>query len=208
LAFAAAAWRRGRRRSPAFVMWAVALLQFGIATAALAAGMAAGWPPWLYRVYYLFGAVLNVGWLGLGTVWLFTSGAKARAATIAVAFFSLCAAVAVLMAPLEPTAADALARAVPRGSLVLPSGARVWSRLFSIGGAVVVLGGLGFSILRRRERAAGLSLLVLGVVLVSVAGEFVRFGSVVPFTVGLVAGVAIMYLGFLRATPVRDSVER
>jgi len=50
--------------------WAVGSLLFGLAAGAEALGAAAGWTPTLFRAWYLAGAVLNVGWLGLGTAFL------------------------------------------------------------------------------------------------------------------------------------------
>ena len=50
---------------------------FAVASLALTAGVAAGWTPLSFKVYYLFGAILNVPWLALGTVELLASRAVA-----------------------------------------------------------------------------------------------------------------------------------
>lgn len=60
-------WRRGRRDLP-FLLWAVALAMFAVASAALALGVVDGWTMARFRVFYLFGGVLNVPWLALGSV--------------------------------------------------------------------------------------------------------------------------------------------
>lgn len=59
-------WRR-RGRTPASLWWGLALVQFCLASAALLLGEVAGWSDPVFRVFYLFGAVTNVLWLGLGT---------------------------------------------------------------------------------------------------------------------------------------------
>ena len=62
-------WRHGRR---ALIegAWTVALALFAFASAALATGASTGWDRGVFRVFYLLGAVLNVPWLALGTVYL------------------------------------------------------------------------------------------------------------------------------------------
>jgi hypothetical protein len=57
-----------RGRTPAALWWGVSLVMFSVASAALLEGVLAGWAGWSFRVFYLFGAVLNVLWLGLGSV--------------------------------------------------------------------------------------------------------------------------------------------
>lgn len=57
-----------RGRTPASLWWGLSLAQFAIASAALLLGQLFGWNAVLFRVFYLFGAVTNVLWLGLGTV--------------------------------------------------------------------------------------------------------------------------------------------
>jgi hypothetical protein len=61
-------WRE--RRQPFQLVWAIGMTFFGIASACEAVAAAAGWNEALYRTWYLTGAVLTAGWLGLGTVLL------------------------------------------------------------------------------------------------------------------------------------------
>ncbi len=200
---AAIAWRSLRRarisRSPALWLWTLAFVQFCVASASLALGMAAGWGPGLYRTYYLFGAVLNVVWLGLGTVWLLAPQRIAVMATLIVLAGTGYASVACATVPLVPGAGEALAQeAVPAAGRIMPPDVRMLSRIFSIAGTLVVLAGLGWSMVRRPRRAAGLGLLAAGVLVVAAASQMIRAGSVLPFSVGLAAGVTVMYLGFSR----------
>jgi hypothetical protein len=61
-------WRERRRTYQ--LVWAIGSLLFGIAAACEALGAAGGWSTGLFKAWYLTGAVLNVGWLGLGTAFL------------------------------------------------------------------------------------------------------------------------------------------
>jgi hypothetical protein len=58
------------RRRTYQLAWAIGSLLFGLAAGAEALGAASGWSNTLFKTWYLAGAVLNVGWLGLGTAFL------------------------------------------------------------------------------------------------------------------------------------------
>lgn len=61
-------WYLRGRTNRALVLWSVSLVMFALASAALAYGELAGWSSGWFRVFYLFGGVLVVPWLALGTV--------------------------------------------------------------------------------------------------------------------------------------------
>lgn len=61
-------WVRGGRGNPALLAWTISLGMFSIASAALLVGVVAGWSSPVFHVFYLFGAVLNVPWLALGSI--------------------------------------------------------------------------------------------------------------------------------------------
>ena len=67
--------RYTRDRRPQDRAWALALAMFALASVALATGTSTGWDKGTFRVFYLFGAVLDVPWLALGTVYLLASAA-------------------------------------------------------------------------------------------------------------------------------------
>ena len=61
-------WRE--RRQPFQIVWAIGMAFYGIAAGCEALAATAGWNDLLYRTWYLTGAVLTAGWLGLGTALL------------------------------------------------------------------------------------------------------------------------------------------
>lgn len=61
-------WDRGGRGNPALLAWTISLAMFSIASVALLVGVVVGWSSPVFHVFYLFGAVLNVPWLALGSV--------------------------------------------------------------------------------------------------------------------------------------------
>ncbi len=61
-------WSRGGRSNPALLAWTISLAMFSVASLALLAGVVVGWSSPVFHVFYLFGAVLNVPWLALGSI--------------------------------------------------------------------------------------------------------------------------------------------
>lgn len=63
-----ARWRSNGRRYLLF--WGIGLSFYALGTAMEAAFGLFGWRPWIFRAYYLSGAVLTAAWLGQGTIFL------------------------------------------------------------------------------------------------------------------------------------------
>ena len=71
LVFAVALLDQWRERRQTFqLVWAAGMLFYGIASGCEAIGAASGWNELLYKTWYLAGATLTAGWLGLGTAFL------------------------------------------------------------------------------------------------------------------------------------------
>lgn len=199
---------RGR---PNLLAWSVALGMFSLASAAAAYGSLFDWSPLTFRTYYLFGAVLNVPALALGTVYLLAPRRVANGAALVLIVASCAAAVAVFNADLVTTALET--EGIPRGSEVLSEDVRLLSRYFSITGFLIVVGGALWSAARlargrqpNLKRLATANLLIaLGTTVVAVASEMARIasGSVddLIFAVGLFLGVSVMFAGFLKTRP-------
>ncbi|MEX2393734.1 MAG: hypothetical protein WD826_04560 [Actinomycetota bacterium] len=193
--FAVITWRAARPQEVALRIWSVAIAQFGIATAALAWGIAFGWTPLVYRIFYLTGAVLNVAWLALGTVWLLAP--RALAMVLNVLFVVAFTIASAFVMSTELRSETALRGALPAPGDVMADIPRTLSRVYSIVGSTVVLVGLLWAIARRRH-VLGLGLLALGVLIAGVASAMVRAGRVEAFSAGLAIGIAVMCAGFMR----------
>ena len=61
-------WLARGRRTRALLYWGIALVLFCAASASLLAGVLGGWSDAEFRSFYLFGGVLNVPWLALGSL--------------------------------------------------------------------------------------------------------------------------------------------
>jgi hypothetical protein len=225
-AFAAAVLRQwSHRRRPHQLAWGVALTMFAVASLALTVGVTAGWTPLSFKVYYLFGAVLNVPWLALGTVRLLGgrggpgnpgevarwTGVAGRAYVAGLAAFTALSVVLVLLA--RVTAADLAGRLLPEGKEFLPLAVRILAVIGNLVGTLVVVGGAvasGLAVRSRRDlrrRFEGNLLIALGVLLAAGGGVFAFLASSDKLALGLALGASVMYLGFRRASaPARPPV--
>jgi hypothetical protein len=202
-AVAVLAQYRSRRR-PYQLAWGVSLAMFALASLALTVGTAGRWTPLVFGVYYLFGAVLTVPWLALGTVWLLAKRARVRTAyLVGLCAFTLLAVWLLLAAPV--TAAD-LTAVVPEGRDFLPVAVRVMAVLGNVVGTVIVVGGAvvsGFALRHRRhlrERFDGTLLIAAGVLLAAAGGAFAFAGRSGGLALALALGATVMFLGFRRAS--------
>src|SRR4051794_33603475 len=82
------------------LVWSAALAMFSLASWFLAAGAALGWNGPIFRGFYLFGAIVNVPFLALGTIALLLGPIRARPYVAGVGLFAAFAAGVMVVAPL------------------------------------------------------------------------------------------------------------
>jgi hypothetical protein len=192
-----------QRRTPHLSAWAVALGLFALASALLALGTSNGWDRGTFRIFYLFGAVLNVPWLALGSVALLLGPDIARRARWFLVFFSGLATGMLLSAPMQAVRGTA----IPVGKDVFGTGPRALAAVGSGVGATAILAGAVWSAVRyarnrRRGEEGRLAiangLVALGTLLLS-AGGLVQgiVGDDEAFTLTLALGIAVIYAGFI-----------
>jgi hypothetical protein len=186
--------------------WAIALAMFALASVALATGTSTGWDRGTFRVFYLFGAVLNVPWLAMGTVYLLASPQVARRVHWGLVLFSGFAAGVLVSAPM----AAVHGTGIPVGKDVFGALPRVLAAVGSGVAAVVIIGGAVVSATRfARARsvpgngrlAAANALIALGTLVLS-SGGLVQgaVGHDEAFALSLAVGISIVYGGFVLAS--------
>jgi len=180
---------------------------YGVASGAVAVGVASGWSRGLFEVYWILGAVLNVPLLAAGEVELLTRNRLVDAAIwIALAFVG-----AYTIAVTRGAAMDAaaLAEQLPSGKDVLGDGTLAYRlpQAISIPSYLILVAGAVWSAWRMRarpdlrDRFTGTLLIVVGASVTAVAGSaFAAVGNAPAFSIALLAGVAVMFAGFIRAT--------
>ncbi|MCZ7527642.1 MAG: hypothetical protein M5U14_15445 [Acidimicrobiia bacterium] len=194
-----------RRRRPHDLAWAVALAMFALASAALATGASTGWDTGTFRAFYLLGAITNVPWLALGTVYLLLGPAVGRRVQWGLVAFTGLAFGVMLAAPVSPVPTDS----IPVGKEVLGALPRILAAIGSGVGALVIFAGAAWSALRylRRREAPGAArlaaangLIALGTLVLSGGGLIQGVvGDDEAFAISLASGVSVIYAGFLVA---------
>ncbi|MFM9133251.1 MAG: hypothetical protein ACKORY_11205, partial [Actinomycetota bacterium] len=131
-----------RRRRPHELAWTVAMALFFVAAMSLWWAEARGWSAPSFRMFFAFGAVINVPWLALGTVYLL-AGKKAGDMTMRVLLvFSGFALGAVVMAPVSGVIEPGVLPTGKEHFGVLP---RVLAAVGSAVPAVVIFAGAAWS---------------------------------------------------------------
>jgi hypothetical protein len=190
-------WLARRQRHE--LAWAVALALFATGAAFLWIGASSGWTLPVFRGFYLFGAIVNVPVLALGTVYLLAGRRVGDRTALAVALFATFAAGVVLVAPAHPIVD---AHRLPQGSDVFGALPRILAAVASAGGALVVLGGAVWSAWRQRRGALLWSnvLIATGTLVLGASGLLNSvLDEMEAFAVALLAGVGLLYVGFLLA---------
>ncbi|HAQ22983.1 MAG TPA: hypothetical protein DGF10_08660 [Acidimicrobiaceae bacterium] len=207
LAFAATVLERWiDRKRPQDAAWACSLVLFALGAASLWWGATAGWSAGPFRAFYVFGAVLNVPILALGTIYLLA--ARRTADWIAVVVVMACAFAAGIVAA-APITGTFLADELPRGSDVFGPGPRIAAAVASSLGALVVIAGSGWSIVRLlrmgiRRGAIGNGLIVAGALVLSWGGLLNSvLDEMTGFAVSLLVGISLIFAGALTATGTR-----
>ena len=208
LAFAAVlALQFLRRRRPYQAAWILALLMYAVASFALFAGVLSGWTTAEYRLYWLFGAVLNVPWLAMGEGYLLIRNRTVTAIVLVLLLFATAFAVArVRTGAIEPAA---LGKDLPLGKDAFASDTLPYrlSQLYAYPAYALLLLGTAWSVWRMRgqpairDRMVGTGLIAAGATVVAIGSGIGAGFDVVPvFSIGLLAGIGVMFWGFVLAS--------
>ncbi len=208
-------WQRRRRDHE--LAWTISLLLFALGGMSLWWAEAHGWGTATFRLFFLAGAVLNVPWLGLGTVYLLAGpvwGRKVR--TWLIALSGLATGIVLF----SPTKVAVSGTQLPQGSEVFGVGPRVLAGVGSgVPALVIVVGALwsAWQVARGRVPAVGSNaqrtvtapkrlalgnvLIAVGTLVLSASGTLAgRLGKDRAFGLTLVIGISILFAGFLVAS--------
>lgn len=210
-AFAFSTLERYRaRRKRHELMWTISLAMFALGSLGLWAGATLGWTEWTFKTFYLFGAILNVPFLALGTVYLLGDQRRGDQWTAAVSLLCAFATGIVIQAPLVGTMQPDV---LPQGSAVFGPGPRIAAAAGSGIAAVVIIGGALWSavrLLQRRRRTDPTAALKPG--RLAIANLLIAAGTLVlgsggalnsiadamdAFAITLVVGIVLIFAGFL-----------
>lgn len=196
-----------RRRRSYQLLWAISLVMYAGASVAVAVGAQGHWTKSAYTVFWMFGAVLNVPFLAAGELQLLVRNTTFHLAVDIVLVFVVAYVVATLRgASFDPLA---LARDLPSGKDVFGPGSAAHGlpQLVSYPSYFLLVFGALWSAWKMRGRAelkdrfTGTLWIALGATVIAGFGSaFAATGKLALFSSSLAVGIAVMFLGFLRAS--------
>jgi hypothetical protein len=183
------------RRSPAHLAWAFALFLFGFGTACDFLAGVSGWTPLIAKTYYLVGAMVVVGYLALGTLYLLAPRVIARLWLAAMVILTLLAIILLAGAGVDPvklqSETDPGWQAIERSALI-----KIIMITINSIGTLVIVGGAVYSAVRGRYARANI-LIALGTLIVAAAGSLTALGRAEFHSIGQALGITVMFTGFL-----------
>lgn len=202
--------RYAQRRGLHLLLWGIGMVFYGIGGFCEGYYAAFGWSPLIFRLWYLFGAILVAAWLGQGTVYLLVRRKWAHALMIVLALGSLYGVVRVFGATLDP--AQMPTPGEMSGQAITSPGVRLLTPFFNMYGTVALVGGAAYSawLFWRKHvllhRTIGNVFIAVGAMLPAMGGGFSRMGFSGALYVSELLGAILMLIGFLRATtPMRSA---
>jgi len=200
--------RYAGRKGTHLLLWGIGTIFYGIGGFCEFYYGAVGWNALIFRLWYLFGAILVAAWLGQGTVYLLVKNRTAHVLMGILAVGSVYALFKVFTAGLDPAL---MISSVHTGSelsghAITSSGVRVLTPFFNLYGTVTLVGGAAYSAFifwRKRillHRTLGNILIAVGATLPAFGGYFSRIGVPAALYLGEFFGILLLFAGFLRAT--------
>lgn len=205
------------RRAPHFLFWGIGLAMFASGSFA-EAYLAFAWNRWVFFCWYLFGAALNAGWIGHGTLLLLVRKPWVKIVTVLLVAGSLYA--VYLMLQVMPQVDTAYANGVfttarpiseqyatsrvtgAQGLLPVGAAVRLTTPFFNVYGLLTLVGGALYSaylFLKKRilpNRVIGNVLIAAGALSIGAGGALDRIGmGQFLFATELIAAI-LMFLGF------------
>ena len=190
------------------LLWGIGMIYYGIGGFCEGYYGAFGWNPVIYRLWYLFGAILVAAWLGQGTVYLLAKKRWANFLMVLLVIGSLYGAYKVFSAELDHALMTTSLHTGSElsGHAIVTDGVRSLTPIFNLYGTVFLVGGAVYSawiFFRKRillHRTIGNILIAVGAIAPAFGGAFSRMGVPAALYIGELVGAILMFVGFRRAT--------
>ncbi len=200
--------RYTKRKGNHLLLWGIGMIFYAIGGFCEGYYGFFGWNDLVFRLWYLFGAILVAAWLGQGTVFLLAKKPWPKVTMALLALGSLWGVYKVFTAQLDPSLLTASVHTGSElsGHAIISDGVRGLTPLFNIYGTVTLVGGAIWSawiFFRKRvllHRTIGNILIAAGALAPAFGGAGSRFGIPAALYIGELIGAILMFIGFWRAT--------
>jgi len=201
--------RYAERKGAHLLLWGIGMVFYAVGGFCEGYYGAFGWNDLVFRLWYLFGAILVAAWLGQGTVYLLMNRKVANVLMIILLVGSLFMAFKIFNAELDPTLMTSSTHTGSElsGSAIVTEGIRLpWTPIFNSYGTLFLVGGAAYSawiFYRKRvllDRTVGNILIAVGALSPALGGTFSRFGLPGALYITELLGAILMFWGFIRST--------
>lgn len=199
------------RPRPHTAAYAAGMAMFAIATWALAMALIGGWTGFSYRTFFLFGAILNIPFLALGSMYLVVGK---KAGTITFIVVGAIAAISTTLTTTVPFVAELPPGGIPH-DIFPPISEGFGPRLLA-----AIAGGLGASIIillslvsafrfwnRNRRVVWGNILITGGTFAAAWGGTGLAIGEGAAFAISLLLAAGLIWAGYRVASGARRQTE-
>ncbi len=202
VAFGVVLFRHWRRKPDALYLawWTFGVAAYGVGTLTESLTTLFGWDPWVFRAWYVSGALLGGFPLAQGTVYLLMKKQTAHVLAAIVVTIILTAAVFVFLSPLDYGAVEGHRLS---GRVLEWSWVRAFSPFVNIYAVIFLVGGAAWSAWKyrnagseHRQRVLGNVLIAVGAILPGIGGSATRAGYVEVLYVTELVGLLTIWLGY------------
>ncbi len=196
--FAADLWRDyGRHPRPHIAAYATGMTMFALATWALFIGVTFGWTGPLYRTFFLFGAVLNILFLALGSMFLVVGRRAGHVMMIAIGAFAAISTTLVLTVSFQEELPES---GIPHEVFAAGFGPRLFAAIGGGIGATILIVLALVSVFRfwktNRRIVWGSLLIVAGTFAAAWGGTRLALGEAGVFAFSLLLAVTFIWAGY------------
>ncbi len=198
--FAAMVYRRyQQKRGLHLLWWAGGILIYGVGTLTEAMTTLLGWQEWIFRAWYISGALMGGAPLAQGTVYLLMKRKTADRLTIALVATIATAAVFALLTPIRYDLVEPYRLS---GKVMEWQWVRLFSPFINIYAFIFLVGGAVYSAYRFKKspkthyRYVGNVFIAIGALLPGIGGTATRFGYVEVLYITEFVGLSLIFLGY------------
>ncbi|HSH76648.1 MAG TPA: hypothetical protein VLA09_13255 [Longimicrobiales bacterium] len=199
--FAPIVFRRWRERKPAphLIWWAFGIAAYGLGTLTESLTTLFGWNEFVFRSWYISGALLGGAPLAQGTVYLMFSRKTATRMALAVGAAIVAGATVVLLSPIDYSLVEPHRLT---GRVMEWRQARLFSPFINTYAAIFLIGGAVVSAWRfrsdptARHRFIGNCFIAVGALLPGIGGTATRFGHTEVLYVMEFLGIILIWIGY------------
>ncbi|HLV89992.1 MAG TPA: hypothetical protein VKZ47_02845 [Acidimicrobiia bacterium] len=197
-----------RKPRPHVLAYGIGITMFALATWALFGAMVMGWNPFLYRVFFLFGAVLNIPYLALGSMFLVGGKRAGHIMTVLLGAFS---AIAITLVSTVGFQRELPEGGIPHDIFASGFGPRMFAAIGGGMGATILIVLALVSIIRFRKTAPrvmwGSLLILLGTLAASAGGTNLALGEASTFALSLFLAATLIFAGYKVASGARRAAK-